>query len=60
MVLDSHRDKADTVLDPVTHRFKDFNPNTLTWYAFIFAVIAGWLIYIRNLWLIYRGRSAPA
>ena len=21
---------------------------------------AGWLIYIRNLWLIYRGRSAPA
>jgi archaetidylinositol phosphate synthase len=41
MVLDDYRSTGDKYLMPWAERFKGFEPNTLTWIAFIFAVLAG-------------------
>ncbi len=50
MVLDSHREKADKVLDPLTEKFKDINPNTITWLSLLFAFVGSYLIFISRLW----------
>ncbi len=42
---------ADKFLDPVAKRF-DLNPNVLTWMAFVFAVIAGILLYLGDIWFL--------
>ncbi len=41
MVLDSHREKVDVILDPIANRMKNVNPNTLSWIAFLCAIFAG-------------------
>ena len=46
MVLDAHRGTADRFLLPVANRMLDVNPNTVTWVAFFFAVLAGILFYL--------------
>jgi len=45
MVLDEYRGTADRFLLPVANRMLDVNPDTLTWIAFLFAVVAGFLFY---------------
>lgn len=41
MVLDDYRSTGDKYLMPWAERFKGVEPNTLTWVAFTFAVLAG-------------------
>jgi archaetidylinositol phosphate synthase len=41
MVLDDYRSTGDKYLMPWAERFKGIEPNTLTWIAFMFAVLAG-------------------
>jgi len=41
MVLDDYRSTGDKYLMPWAERFKGVEPNTLTWIAFLFAVLAG-------------------
>ncbi len=45
MVLDSKRDSVEFILDPLSKALSRFNPNTLSWIAFILAIVAGLLIY---------------
>ena len=46
MVLEAHRGSVDRFLLPVANRMLDVNPNSLTWIAFFFAVLAGFLFYL--------------
>jgi archaetidylinositol phosphate synthase len=41
MVLDDYRSTGDKYLMPWAERFKGFEPNTLTWFALLFAALAG-------------------
>lgn len=41
MVLEDYRDQADTYLNPIARYFVATHPNTMTWLAFVFAVMAG-------------------
>lgn len=45
MVLDSKRDSVEFILDPLSKALSRFNPNTLSWIAFVLAIVAGLLIY---------------
>ncbi len=45
MVLDSKRDSVEFILDPLSKALSRFHPNTLSWIAFILAIVAGLLIY---------------
>lgn len=45
MVLDSKRDSVEFILDPLSKALSRFNPNTLSWVAFVLAIVAGLLIY---------------
>ncbi len=45
MVLDSQRDNVDPLLTKFAKRFKNINPNVLTWVSLVFAVIAGLFFY---------------
>lgn len=45
MVLDSKRDSVEFILDPLSKALSKFNPNTLSWVAFVLAIVAGLLIY---------------
>lgn len=51
MVLDSHRDKAEVVLLPVAKKFRNVNPNLLTWIALLSAVLAGIFFYLAGSYL---------
>ncbi len=46
MVLDARRGTADRFLLPVANKMADVNPDTVTWVAFFFAVLAGILFYL--------------
>lgn len=48
MVLDDYRKKADPYLTPLARYFIDTHPNTMTWLAFLFAVITGIIFYLTN------------
>ncbi len=52
MVLNSYRASADPYLLPLAKRMRKMNPNTLTWIAFLFAVLAGISFYLSNIWLL--------
>jgi len=41
MVLEDYREQADPYLNPIARYFVDTHPNTMTWLAFVFAVLAG-------------------
>jgi archaetidylinositol phosphate synthase len=41
MVLEDYRDQADPYLNPIARYFVATHPNTMTWLAFVFAVLAG-------------------
>jgi archaetidylinositol phosphate synthase len=52
MVLNEYRANAEPYLTPLARRMKNIEPNTLTWYAFLFAVLAGICFYLSNIWLL--------
>jgi archaetidylinositol phosphate synthase len=52
MVLDSHRKEADPFLMPMARRLRYVEPNTLTWIAFIFAVLGGYFFFTGNRWFL--------
>jgi archaetidylinositol phosphate synthase len=52
MVLDSHRDKVDGILDPLTEKFIRIEPNTITWVSLFFSFVGGYLIYTTTLWVL--------
>lgn len=52
MVLDDYRSTADPYLLPLARKLRNVNPNTLTWLAFLFAVLAGLAFYYSELWLL--------
>jgi archaetidylinositol phosphate synthase len=41
MVLEEYREQADPYLNPIARYFVHTHPNTMTWMAFVFAVLAG-------------------
>jgi archaetidylinositol phosphate synthase len=41
MVLEEYRKQADPYLNPIAAYFVSTHPNTMTWLAFVFAVLAG-------------------
>lgn len=52
MVLNSYRATADPYLVPLAKKLRNVEPNTLTWLAFIFAVLAGLFFYLGSVWLL--------
>jgi archaetidylinositol phosphate synthase len=52
MVLNEYRSSADPYLVPLAKRMRNVNPNTITWIAFLFAVLAGVLFYLGNVWFL--------
>lgn len=52
MVLNSYRRNADPYLLPLANRLRGVEPNTLTWIAFTFAVLAGIFFYLSTIWLL--------
>ncbi|ODS40672.1 MAG: hypothetical protein A7315_02330 [Candidatus Altiarchaeales archaeon WOR_SM1_79] len=52
MVLDDYRNTADPYLLPLARKLRNVNPNTLTWLAFVCAVLAGLSFYYSKLWLL--------
>ncbi|UCE37383.1 MAG: CDP-alcohol phosphatidyltransferase family protein [Thermoplasmata archaeon] len=52
MVLNNYRSSADPFLLPLAKRLRRVNPNTITWVAFIFAVLAGIIFYLSYIWLL--------
>jgi len=48
MVLDRTREKVNPFLNIVAKRFSRINPETLSWFSFIFAIAAGVLFYFSN------------
>ncbi len=46
MVLNDYREEADTVLKPLAQKMINFNPDTLSWIAFLGAVLAGASFYM--------------
>jgi archaetidylinositol phosphate synthase len=41
MVLEDYREQADPYLNPIARYFVATHPNTMTWLAFLFAILAG-------------------
>jgi archaetidylinositol phosphate synthase len=52
MVLNEYRSSADPYLIPLAKRLKNVEPNTITWIAFLFAVLAGILFFLNELRLL--------
>lgn len=52
MVLNEYRSSADPYLVPLAKRMRNVNPNTITWIAFLFAVIAGIFFYLGYEWFL--------
>ncbi|UCE74504.1 MAG: CDP-alcohol phosphatidyltransferase family protein [Methanomassiliicoccales archaeon] len=52
MGLNKYRSTADPYLLPLAKRMSNAEPNTLTWIAFLFAVLAGLFFYLSNIWLL--------
>ena len=52
MVLDNYRKDADPFLMPMARRLRHFEPNMLTWIGLLFALIAGFCLYLSSLWLL--------
>lgn len=48
MVLDKKRDSVDPVLNVIAKRFSKINPDVLTWFALVFAVISGIFFYFSS------------
>ena len=46
MVLDNKRDSVDPILSSVAKRFIKINPDSLSWLALLFALIAGVFFYL--------------
>jgi archaetidylinositol phosphate synthase len=46
MVLNEYRSSADPYLVPLAKRLRNVEPNTITWIAFLFAVLAGLFFYL--------------
>lgn len=52
MVLNQYRGTADPYLLPLARKLSNVEPNTLTWIAFLFALLAGLFFYMSNIWLL--------
>jgi archaetidylinositol phosphate synthase len=52
MVLNSYRANADPYLLPLAKKLRNVEPNTLTWLAFIFAILAGLFFYLGHVWFL--------
>ena len=53
MVLNEYRSSADPYLVPLAKRMRNIEPNTITWIAFLFAVLAGFLFYLNySVWFL--------
>jgi archaetidylinositol phosphate synthase len=48
LVLEDYRDEADEYLNPVANYFINTAPNTMTWIAFIFAMLASMSLILSN------------
>lgn len=48
MVLNSYRKEADSILRPIAKKMSSVNPNTLTWVAFLSAVLAGAFFFLSD------------
>ncbi|MDP8012396.1 MAG: CDP-alcohol phosphatidyltransferase family protein [Thermoplasmata archaeon] len=57
MVLDKYRKNVDSLVTNIAKPFVFFNPNTLSWISFIFALISGIFFYLGNLFLILASVS---
>jgi archaetidylinositol phosphate synthase len=53
MVLNEYRKTADPYLMPLAKRLRNVEPNTLTWVAFIFAVLAGFFFFLNDKWFLF-------
>lgn len=56
MVLEDYRKQADPYLNPIASYFVHTHPNTMTWLAFVFAVLAGLTFVATN----FLGRYSTA
>lgn len=52
MVLNKYRGRADPYLIPLAKRMRNIEPNTLTWIAFMFAILAGIFFYLDDIRLL--------
>ncbi len=52
MVLNRYRGNAEPYLLPLAKRLRNVEPNTLTWIAFVFAVLAGIFFFMNDIWLL--------
>ncbi len=46
MVLNDYRDEADSILKPLAKKMRHIDPDTLSWIAFLAAVLAGTFFFI--------------
>ncbi len=52
MVLNDYRKQADAILIPLSRPFRNMNPDTLTWIAFLSAILAG-IFFFMSSWNSY-------
>ena len=48
MVLDKQRDNVDPLLSKFAKCFSSINPDVLTWFSLVFAIVAGMFFYFSN------------
>ena len=59
MVLDSKRDSVEFILEPIARSLTRFSPNTVSWFAFVLAILAGIAIIASpHMWQILLPASA--
>lgn len=59
MVLDSKRDSVEFILEPIARSLTRFSPNTVSWFAFALAILAGIAIIASpHMWQILLPTSA--
>lgn len=59
MVLDSKRDSVEFILEPIARSLTRFSPNTISWFAFALAILAGIAIVASpRMWTVLLPASA--
>lgn len=53
MVLDRRRDLSDKIFNPIALKFKGFNPNTISLFSLLSAVVAGVCFYLGGFYLLW-------
>lgn len=57
MVLNNYRKNVDSILTKIAKAFLKFNPNTISWISFTFALMAGLFFFLGSFYLIFASLS---